>query len=250
MSLLSDAVIAATGVITPTAPDKQHLKAASELPPQFAERIRGLIKRNEPMAFRPRLPKRTFQHYFKALEQQVTPDQVNEILDNLGDEVFAGEYLEQLILARKLLVDAAPSNGYTSLTGPVEIELNEYDKAEWWSVILMCEDPDYVGVELEQCTVSLEQVAMLRQVFPDLYMTMTQILNGAIQDAITKTPAFELHPVLEQSFRIFLGMPIDSMSESTQAPAAAQQTPTQPGAEQKIKLDQLLPPSGRTESRR
>ncbi len=250
MSLVSDAVLAATGVMHPLPPSPKLLEAASEIPPQFAQRMRALIERNEPHAFKPRLPKRTFDHYFKVLEEQITPEHVTDILDNLGDEVFAGEYLEQLLKARAVLIGAAPANGYTALTGPVTIDLNEYDKSEWWSVILIAEDPDYIGTELEQVTLSVEQVAMMRQVYPDLYAVMVDILNGAIRDKITKSSPFELHPTLEQTFRIFLGMPIDGMLE-TSAPAEAP-APAQPETEaaQKIKLDRLLPPSGRTEARR
>lgn len=248
MSLVSDAVLAATGVIKPIAPTSDHLRASSEIPPDFARRMRDLLTRNEPHEFRPRLPTRTFDHYFDSLEESVAPEAVTEILEGLGDEAFAGEYLEQLVRARQLLVDAAPANGYTTLTGDVRIDLNEYDKAEWWSQIVIAEDPEYAGTELEQATLSVEQVAVLRTVYPDLYSTMATILNGAIADKIRVKPDYELHPALEQIFRIFLGMPIDGMLETAAAQQPAQQPA--PAAAKPIKLDQLLPPSGKTEARR
>lgn len=248
MSIVSDAVLAATGVIAPVAPTPQLLAASSEIPPTFASKMRALLDRNEPHAFRPRMPKRTFRHYFDSLEGMLGPAEVSAILDGVGDEVLAAEYTEQLVTARALLVEAAPANGYTSLTGPIEIELNEYDKAEWWSVIMIAEDPEYVATELEQGTVSVEQVTTLRQVYPDLYGCFVTILNGAIADKRLAQPTFELHPDLEVTFRIFLGMPIDGVeSPGAPAPAAA---PSQPAAAKPIKLDQLLPPSGKTESRR
>lgn len=248
MSIVSDAVLAATGVITPETPTPQLLAASSEIPPAFAQKMRALLDRNKPHEFRPRLPKRTFRHYFDSLEAAVTPQQVTDLLDGVGDEVLAAEYLEQLITARQLLVEAAPANGYTSLTGPVEIELNEYDKADWWSVIVVAEDPEYVGTELEQATISVEQVALVRTVYPDLYECFVTILNGALADKRLAQPTFELHPDLETSFRHFLGMPIDGVETPGATPAPA---PVDGSAAAKpIKLDQLLPPSGKTEARR
>lgn len=206
MSELSEALLGITGVIRPR-PDDESIGRAAELLVDFKARIRRWVASSVVKPWSPPL-----SHGFatrEALRERLmyTPDEPDGVHD-LGDEVLAAEWTEELKDARQQLLDAWPGVVMRGGLEAEEVPLSFDAGQDWLGLVGVVEDPFRLLLELESGAVLPTQLAMFESVYPDLARILVDETFSALVDLQVKHR--ELTPAKDRVVRLVVKVPAEA----------------------------------------
>jgi hypothetical protein len=206
MSEISEALLAVTGVIRPR-PDDESIGKAAELLEDFRARIRRWIASSTVKPWSPPLA-----HGFstrEGLRERImyTPDEPDGVHD-LGDDVLAAEWTEELKDARAQLLAAWPGVVMRGGLEAEEVPLSFDRGQDWLGLVGVVEDPFRLLLELESGAVLPAQLALFESVYPELARILTEETFAALVDLQVKSR--ELPPAKDRVVRLVLKVPPES----------------------------------------
>lgn len=206
MSLESDALLAATGILAPSIGPRE-LAASQAVPAVWEKRLRAWVTAPQaPFAYK---PPPNLERVWMRLAAPPSQAEIEPLVAALGvdDPMFVADYWLGLMAARNHMVAIWPKWTIMTLSGPHLLPLSQDDIEEVSSVLSVLENPDTLLSELYSRTITANQVAAFKVAFPDLYDFANSILDDAIAAQLAKN--FDWAPPWDQEdvLRVFRGAP-------------------------------------------
>ena len=203
MSLLSESLLAVTGVIRPK-PDDTSVGRADELLEQLKARARRWLGSSTVKPWTPP-PSQGFATAEALRERLLYTPGEPEGVEHLGDAVLAAEWVLELKDAREQLCAAWPGMAMRGGLAEEEPPLSLDRTQDWLGLVAVVEDPTRLLHELEAGAVLPAQVAIFKSVYPDIMRQLVGDLFKALVDLQLKNR--DLTPAKERSLRLVLGTP-------------------------------------------
>jgi hypothetical protein len=219
-TLPAECLLAVTGLFPSRGPSDTQKRLAARFPKRLAARVRVFLESDKPGKFQPlELPDQKAFH--EQLLEKVDPDQFEESF--LPEEAaLSMQYVMLLQAARDKVVAAWPLYPDTGL-GFRNYDLAKDELLDVLHVFQTLDSVESVLDDLDARVLLPDQVALLSQVFPDLYETLhlatLEELAPYLEIQGGVEARGELSQVHEEQLRILLQLPADAPLQSAQQPA-------------------------------
>lgn len=204
MSLISEAMVATTGFLSPRPISDEDVRLAEALLVSVSTRAAGFIAREKQRPFTMQ-PQRDVQATRQALLTILTATVKMDAIQTI-DPVVGADYLEALEVARETALGCYPIVQVETMAGPLEVDPPEDEQQEWLSILAVLDDVERLVDELEMFALTAVQVEKFRFVYPELHAFLAQVFDEEMGKLMADVPGWALSEDKESALRIFKGM--------------------------------------------
>lgn len=199
MSLLSDSLRACTGLFPTEVTPTDHENAAA-LPERWTARLKSWLGApQKPWKFRE--PPKDMEAVFDRCGKAMDPLDNAELLKGLGEDPdVIANFIPDLALSRKYIVDSWPAQTLMSLKGPEIQPLASDEAGDMEAIYAAVKDPAVVLQELESWSLEPLQAQAFRTCYPDLYEWIATTLQKLIGERAALHKSWE--PQWEQEAQV------------------------------------------------
>lgn len=213
--LLVEALLAATGVVD--APDASAVRAMKGYSLGLRRELLDVVDLKDPGRLYVNNQNSSF---FERLSVEPPYVEWSKFLVPVIGLEAAGEWQTKHAAARQLLLDRHPVTTIDSIRGAVVMENDIESEAQWLLEVDTVQNPDRVVRDLAAGALLVEQAQVFNQAYPELAEFLRQALNDDVVKRAGAKPGWLPSPWLEDSMRIFLGLPLDAAVEIRDVPPA------------------------------
>jgi hypothetical protein len=244
MSLLSDSLRAVVGLFPKEITPADH-EAAAKLPERWTARLKHWLGApQDPWKYRE--PPADMEKIFQRCAEPMDPLDNAELLKGLGDDDadLVANFVPDIALTRKYIVDSWPAQKLMTLKGPELLELASDEAGDMEAVYAVLNDPAVLLQELDSWTLEAQQATAFRTCYPDLYEWLGETLQKLISERAALHKSWE--PLWEQETQVatLKGLPPEEPFMAP-TPPALPKTPFQLGDRAATQADLAQQPVGR-----
>jgi hypothetical protein len=218
MSLLSDCTRAVVGLFPTEITSTDH-EAAAEMPRLWTARLKEWLGQpQKPWKFRE--PPKDMEKIFERCAAAMDPLDNAKLLEGLGEDPdTVANFIPDLALTRKYIVDSWPAQSLMTLKGPELQPLASDEEGDMEAIYAVLRDPTVVLQELESWSLEPLQATAFRTCYPDLFEWTATTLQKLIGERAALHKSWE--PAWEQEAQVGVlqGLPPEEPFVPAPAPA-------------------------------